>query len=120
MHRLLLNSSSDKIIKLSTDWNILEFNPEAENFFGKKRDEALQQNFIRMFVPEHLQKKTEKNLNELLKKALDNKFKMQVITATGNTQILEWSANLLFNNQKLPSGIMIISKNKDSAKINES
>ncbi len=37
MNKLLLNSSSDIFIKLSTDWKILEINPAAEKFFGKKR-----------------------------------------------------------------------------------
>ena len=57
MNRFLLNSSSDIIIKLSTDWKILEFNPEAEKFFGKKRKDAVNQNFIQMFIPEQVQKK---------------------------------------------------------------
>jgi len=36
MNKLLLNSTSDIIIKLSTDLKILEVNPEAEKYFGKK------------------------------------------------------------------------------------
>ena len=66
INRLLLNSSSDIIIKLSTDLKILEFNPEAEKFFGKKHEDAVNQNFIQMFVPEQVRKKTEKDLNKLL------------------------------------------------------
>ena len=57
MNRLLLNSSSDIIIKLSTDLKILEFNPEAEKFFGKKREDAINQNFIQMFIPETVAEK---------------------------------------------------------------
>ena len=36
INRLLINSSSDAIIELSADFNILEFNREAENSFWKK------------------------------------------------------------------------------------
>ncbi len=38
MFQLLLNSTSEVIIKLSTDWKILEFNSAAEEFFGIKRE----------------------------------------------------------------------------------
>ena len=57
INRLLINSSSDVIIELSTDFKILEFSPEAEKFFGKNREEALNRNYIQMFVPEPVAKK---------------------------------------------------------------
>jgi two-component system CheB/CheR fusion protein len=113
MHRLLLTSSSDVIIKLSTDWKILEFNPEAEKFFGKKREDAANQNYIKMFVPEPVQKKTEKDMNRLLNKMLDSKFKMQVIAAGGYMPVVEWSVNVLLNNQKMAAGMIIINKRND-------
>jgi len=110
MHRLLLNSSSDVIIKLSTDWKILEFNPEAERFFGKKRKDAVNQNYIQMFSPEPARKKTEKELNKLLNKGLDGKFKMQVLAAGGNMPVVEWRVNVLLNNLKMVAGMIIITK----------
>ena len=110
MNRLLLNSSSDVIIKLSTDWKILEFNPEAEKFFGKKREDVVNQNFIQMFIPEPMRKKTEKDMNKLLNKMLDGKFKMQVIAAGGNMPVVEWSVNVLLNNLKIAAGMIIITK----------
>ena len=110
MHRLLLSSSSDVIIKLSTDWKILEFNPEAENFFGQKREDVVNQNYIQMFIPERTRKKTEKAMNRLLNKMLDGKFKMQVIAAGGYMPVVEWSVNVLLNNQKMAAGMIIIYK----------
>ena len=110
IHRLLLNSSSDVVIRLSTDWKILEFNPEAENFFGKKHQDAVNQNYFKMFVPEPVRKKTEKEFNKLLNKRLDCKFKMQVIAAGGNMPFVEWSVNVLLNNLKMSTGMIIIIK----------
>jgi len=109
-HRLLLNSSSDVIIKLSTDWKILEFNPEAEKFFGKKREDAVNQNYIQMFIPEPVRKKTEKDMNKLLNKALNGRFKMQVLAAAGNMPVVEWSVYVLLNNLKMIAGMIIITK----------
>jgi two-component system, chemotaxis family, CheB/CheR fusion protein len=110
IHLLLLNSSSDVIIKLSTDWKILEFNPEAEKFFGKKCKDAVNQNYIQMFIPEPARKKTEKDMNKLLNKGLDGKFKMKVIAAGGNMPVVEWSVKVLLNNLKMATGMIIITK----------
>ncbi|MCX6236583.1 MAG: PAS domain-containing protein [Bacteroidia bacterium] len=110
IHRLLLNSSSDVIIKLSTNSKILEFNPEAEKFFGKKREDVINQNFIQMFIPKAVQNKTEKELNKLLNKVPDGKFKMQVITAGGTISVVEWFVNILLNNLKMVTGMIIFTK----------
>jgi two-component system CheB/CheR fusion protein len=110
MHRLLLNSSSDVIIKLALDLKIIEFNPEAEKFFGIKRDDAVNQNYIQTFIPEMARKKTEKELNKLLNETTDSNLKMQVIMAGGNMQVVEWSVNILHNNLKMPSGVILIAK----------
>ncbi|MCX6253871.1 MAG: PAS domain-containing protein [Bacteroidia bacterium] len=110
MNSLLLNSSSDVIIKLSADLKILEFNHEAEKFFGKNRDDAINQNYIKMFIPEPVRKKTEKDLKKLLNSGLDDKFKMQVIAARNRMPVVEWSVNVLLNNNKIAVGMIIITK----------
>jgi two-component system CheB/CheR fusion protein len=113
-HRLLLNSSSDVIIKLSTDLKILEFNPEAEKFFGKKRKDAVNQNFIRLFIPLPVQIKVEKDMNKQLNQMLDGKYKMKVIAAGGNMLAIEWSLNVLLNNLKMPAGMILSLKTEQS------
>ena len=110
LNRLLIDSSSDVIIKLSTDLKILEFNSEAETFFGKKPDDVVNQHFIHMFIPQPVQEKTEKDMNEMLKSLTGGKFKMKVITAGGNARVVEWSANVLNNNLMMPTGIIIMTK----------
>jgi len=110
LNRLLIDSSSDVIIKLSTDLKILEFNSEAEIFFGIKREYSINQNFIHMFIPEPVQEKTEKDMNDMLKRLTGGKFKMQVISAGGNVRVAEWSANVLGNHLKMATAIIIITK----------
>ena len=109
--RLLMNSSSNMFIRLSADWKIREFNPEAEKFFGKKRRTVLNKDFIQVFIPEPKRKKTEKDLTNLLKEVSNNKIRTDVIAANGNVHVLEWSANVLLDNFKRPSGIILITKN---------
>ena len=110
MNSMLLNSSSDIIIKLSTDWKILEFNHEAEKFHGKKHEDAINQNYFKMFIPEPVRKKAEKDLKKLLNEGRDAKFKMQVIAASGKMPVVEWSVNVLFNDLKMAVGLIIITK----------
>jgi two-component system CheB/CheR fusion protein len=110
VQNLLLNSSSDIIIKLSNDLKILEFNPEAEKFFGKKRSDMINQNYLQLFIPEPLRKKTEKDLNRLMKKEMSGKVKMQVISTGGNSSVIEWSVNVLLPELNTPAGFLMINK----------
>ena len=74
MNKFLLNSSSDIIIKLSTDWKIHEINPAAEKYFGKKLVEIVRKNYFHMFIPASFREKTEKELNKILKKSDDTRY----------------------------------------------
>jgi PAS domain S-box-containing protein len=114
MHRLILNSCSDIIVKLSTDMKILEFNPEAEKIFYKKRKDVINQNFIRIFIPEAVQKKTETEINKLIKNKLESKYKMQIVNEAGNISFIEWSVYILLNNEIMPTGLLMITKSKQS------
>jgi two-component system CheB/CheR fusion protein len=113
IHRLILNSSSDIILHIATDFKIMEFNPEAEKFFGKKQKNTINQNFIQMFVPEKEQGKVVKEWNELLNSERNFNYKMHLITAEGNIFLVEWTANVLFNNQQKPIGMILLTKNKN-------
>ncbi len=112
MNRLLFDLSSDKIIKLSPELKIEEFNTEAGKFFSKKREDMLDQNFIQSFVPEPERKRTEKELKKLFAEAQDSKFRLKVIADGDQILDVEWSANLILNDQKIPIGLILISKNQ--------
>ncbi|MFO8235476.1 MAG: CheR family methyltransferase [Bacteroidales bacterium] len=113
MRRSLLNASSDVIIKLSANRKIEEFNPEAEKFFGKKRKEVIDKDFIKMFVSETFQKKAKKDMKKLLDEAKDNNYKTEVITAGGQVKETEWYVNVLFNNFEKPVGLMLAGENRE-------
>ena len=93
LNHLLLNSSSDVIVNLSIGWKILEFNSAAEDFFGVKRDEVINQNYLDLFIPESLRHKTEQQLNQLLELASQNKIIMKVKGAGGDEMETEWTVN---------------------------
>ena len=111
MNRILLNSSSDIIILLSSDWKIMEFNNEAEIYFGKKRRDCINMNFIQIFIPEKDQKKTEKKLEKLISEGVDCKIQMHVKAAGGNVAVAEWLVNISFNEFNLAE-LLILSIKK--------
>ncbi len=107
---LLLNVSTDVIVHLSTDWKIVELNSAAENFLGVKRDNVINQNYLELFVPEPFRRQTEKEMKQVLKLSDKNKIQTKLIAAGGAELEIEWTANVVFNNQKLPTGVIIIIK----------
>jgi len=111
MHSLLLNLSAEIVIKLSTDWKIVEYNTEAEKFFDKKREDALNQDYLQLIIPAASQTITKNDLNKLLKNGEETTYKMQVIAAKGNIQDIEWSVSVLLNTLKIPTGMILIAKN---------
>jgi len=114
MHNLLLNLSSDIIIKLSHEWKVVEFNKAAESFFGKKVGDVQDKNYFQLFVPGGQQEITETNLSKILNEGENGSCKMQVLAAKAVPTELEWSVNVLFNGANTPSGIILIAKNTNS------
>ena len=114
MHNLLLNLSSDIIIKLSHEWKVVEFNKAAESFFGKKVGDVQDKNYFQLFVPGGQQEITEANLSKILNEGENGSCKMQVLAAKAVPTELEWTVNVLFNGTNTPSGIILIAKNTNS------
>ena len=114
MHNLLLNLSSDIIVKLSHEWKVIEFNKAAESFFGKKVGDVQDKNYFQLFVPGGQQEITEANLSKILNEGENGSCKMQVLAAKAVPTELEWTVNVLFNGTNTPSGIILIAKNTNS------
>ncbi len=110
MHRLILNSSSDVIIKLSADCKIMEFNPEAEKFLGIKYKDAISQNFIQLFVAKSHRQKIEKDIDKLLKEKADASYKMEVLAAEGKLCEAEWSIKIMYSSLQMATEMILILK----------
>lgn len=110
MHRLILNTSSDIIVRLSTDMKVVEYNPRAESFFGQTHKSTLNKNFIQLFIPEPNQAKVDEDLNEIISDTLNCKYKTPIIASGGKVVDVEWSVSTLLNHLKKPVGLMLINK----------
>ncbi len=111
MNRMLLDSYSEAVIKLTPSWEIVGFNAVAEKFFDTKRKDAVNQNFIQIFIPKSQQKKYEKELKKILTGSNEGIFEMTVIAAGGKTIRVKWSVFVLLNTLNKPTGMIITQKN---------
>ncbi len=108
VQRLLLDAATDVIIKLSPDQKIVEFNFEAEKFFGEKRENTIKQDFVQMFVPEPRQRKTSQLLAKMVNNLKDGRLKTEVIAAKGTTSEVVFSAKVLVDTMNKLTGMVLI------------
>jgi two-component system CheB/CheR fusion protein len=112
LNRYLLRDSRDIIIVLSAEFIITGFNPGAVLFFGKKQEDCLNKSFIELFIPDKLQKKTEKCLTMYLKNKQPGELIIKVITTNLKGEQEECNASFSINNLETEKGI-ILSIKKD-------
>ncbi len=110
-NQMLIESSSKVILKITAGWQVIEFNSVAETFFGKKREDVTGQNFMELFIPEEIRKKTEQQMTRLLTKPGNYDMKMKIIAADVKEPDTDWSVNVLFNHLEQTSEIILIMKN---------
>jgi two-component system CheB/CheR fusion protein len=99
------------IIGLSTDWKIIEFNPEAEKLFGHKREVVMGKNYIDLFIPPASRKKVMAEITELISGNLPNRYRNEVKAFNGDKLTIEWSAHKLLDINGLQTGTINIGIN---------
>jgi two-component system CheB/CheR fusion protein len=107
MNRILLSDTIDIKIILSKDYEILELNPEAELFFGYEREDCINKNFVREFIPEKSQRESQKLFNMLLSEGLNDKLKIKVKDANRNIHIVDCFVTLSLNKLNKAEGMIL-------------
>ena len=107
---LILNSSTDVIVKLSTKFKILELSHGAEIYFGTTSAKVMNQHFLHSFVPANMMRKTEKTINKLLQEVRDAKVSFPTLASENRTHNVEWSIHVLSNINKQPDSLLLIHK----------
>ncbi|KAF0197363.1 MAG: two-component system chemotaxis family CheB/CheR fusion protein [Bacteroidetes bacterium] len=110
INRILMNSSPGLIIKLSADLKILELNPRAEVFFGKKSAEAENHSFVQSFIPEQDKEKIQKELNRFLWETGDGSFEMPLTLPDGIKPVTGWVVKVLYDLLNKPVGLILTGK----------
>jgi two-component system CheB/CheR fusion protein len=111
MLRSFIQTVPGVIIGLSSDGKVIEFNPEAERLFGRKRNRVMGKNYIDLFIPESSRGKVEAEMKKLLNGELPDRFENLVKDVNGNVIKIEWSAHKLLDDQGLLIGLITIGIN---------
>jgi two-component system CheB/CheR fusion protein len=111
MLRSFIENVPGVIIGLSSDWKIIEYNPEAEKLFGHKRDDVIGKNYIDLFIPPVMRKKVLADMKELMTGVLPNRYKNMVKAFNGDVLTIEWSAHKLIDDNGNPIGTINIGTN---------
>ena len=107
LNRILLKSSPEIMIILANDLRIMDLNPGAELFFGKKREDCIEKNFIEIFVPEEFGNSTKSNLNLVLGKGISDKIKMQLVSSNGKMSSVECIVTPSMNHLNITEGMTL-------------
>jgi two-component system CheB/CheR fusion protein len=109
--KLLIFKVTGVIIALSSDGEIIEFNPEAEKFFGRKHNEVIGENYFDLFIPEEARAKVASEMKQMLLNKMPNTFENLVKSANGLQLIIQWTAHKLFNEKGVLTGMITIGEN---------
>ena len=105
--RILQSASTQIEIILSDDWKILELNPEAETFFGIKKRDCINKNFIKLFIPEAEQAVAIKGMKMLIRKRMNDKINLKLTAADKKNKAVECFVTLSLNEMNIIEGMKL-------------
>ncbi len=110
MQSILMNTSKDIIIRLLPAGKIVDINPEAEKYFGVKRENVIHQDFYTIFVPESRQLTAREVLDAMKNNLQEGRVKIEVLVDPNYSDEVEFSVKVLLNNSNMVTGMMLISE----------
>jgi PAS domain S-box-containing protein len=103
----LIQTVGSVLIFMTPDFQILEFNNEAEHLYGYKRHEVLGKNYLDLFIHD---KKVRKAVEADIKKVLSGKptigFENPVRTREGTERLFLWNVTRLLDGEGQVAGVI--------------
>jgi two-component system, chemotaxis family, CheB/CheR fusion protein len=99
------------ILGLSSDGIVLEFNPEAEKLFGRKKEDVIGRDYVDLFIVETSRKTVSEDLKKLLGGNLPDRYVNHVKATNGDELQIEWMAHKLLDENGMLIGIINIGVN---------
>ena len=81
------------IVVLSPDHRILEFNPEAERIYGRRREEVLGQDYFELFLPRQKWNEVDDDLKQVLAGRESRDFENAIRSVDGSKRIIAWNVS---------------------------
>ncbi len=96
------------IIGLSSEGKIIEFNPESEKLFGRKRKDVLGKDYVDLMIPASMRKKVAAEMENLLSGILPNQYDNLVEAVNGEKFTITWSAHKLLDDSGMAIGLITV------------
>ncbi len=106
--RTAFDTAAVIIIVLSPDHKILEFNQEAEQLYGQKREQDLGKNYIELFLPREVWGQVAADIDKVLAGKSTRGFENTVKTDDHGERLLSWSVSRLLDDFGRPTGVVAI------------
>jgi len=106
--RSIVQTALNVIIVLSPDHRILEFNPEAERVYGRRRAEVLGKDYFDLFLPQDLWKTVDDDLRMIMAGKETRGFENTISAADGGRRIMIWNVSRLDDAAGQAIGIVAI------------
>jgi diguanylate cyclase (GGDEF)-like protein/PAS domain S-box-containing protein len=106
--RSIVKTALNVIIVLSPDHRILEFNPEAERVYGRRRDEVLGKDYFELFLPPDLWQTVDDDLRMVMAGKESRGFENTIRAADGGKHSMIWNVSRLGDATGQAIGIVAI------------
>jgi diguanylate cyclase (GGDEF)-like protein/PAS domain S-box-containing protein len=106
--RAIVQTALDVIIVLSPDHRILEFNPEAERVYGRRREEVLGRDYFELFLPPDHWPAVDADLRTVLAGTPMRSFENTVGAADGSRHRMIWNLSRLDDGAGVAVGIVAV------------
>jgi len=114
--RTLVETAPSVILSLDPEGRILEFNPEAERVFGKRRGEVLGQSYYDLFLSSDSREAIEADIHEVLAGKSTRSLENTVQSANDESRVLIWNIERLLDAHGEPIGIIAIGQDVTAQK----
>ena len=104
----LIQCAPNVILFLSLDHLILEFNPEAERLYGRKREDVLGKDYFEEFLPDDAREAVAADIEKVLTGRPTRGYENGVVTNDGQERVLRWNIDSVLDSESKPIGIVAV------------
>jgi len=108
LFRSVVQTAGSAIFVLSPEYRILEWNEQAEHLYGWQRQEVLNKDYLRLFVPEEIRDRVATDMGKVLSGKTIKSLENSIQIPDGSRRILLWNASALFDAKGQTIGVIVV------------
>ena len=117
--RSIVETAGNVILLLSPECRILEFNPEAEDLYGRTREEVLGKDYLELFISEAIRNDIIADIKKVLGGRPSRAFENPVKTSDGIERMVSWNVDRVLDAYGKPIGVIAVGQDITRSKVAE-